>query len=60
MSTIAVIDTKLKKDNTVADRLAPMLKDMAAKAKDEIEDFYSEVTFKRQRERETEKGEQTR
>ena len=56
MSTIAVIETKLKKDNTVADRLTQLLKNMAKVAKDEIEDFYSEVTFKRQRQRESKKS----
>ena len=51
MSTLGVIESKMKKDNSVYDKLVSMLEKMKQKAKEEIEDFYAEVTYKRQRDK---------
>ena len=51
MSTLGVIESKMKKDPEVNEKLASMLEKMKEKAKEEIEDFYAEVTYKRQRDK---------
>lgn len=51
MSTLGVIESKMKKDPELNDKLSAMLEKMKSKAKEEMEDFYAEVTYKRQRDK---------